>query len=105
MSPAAKYVTQEEFQPVRVGLERLTIRVEVLTQDVHDLTLHVADVAEDLTELRTEMNARFEALSGEMNSRFEQMTSEVNSRFDALGKVVADGHAALLSAVLALGPR
>ena len=94
MAAAAKYVTQEEFQ-------RLTIRVEVLSMDVHRLAQAVGDIAEDLAEMRADVSE----LRTEMNSRFEQLTGEMNSRFETMGKVIADGHAALLSAVLSIGPR
>lgn len=89
MRPASRYVTRAEFEPVKQGLERLTIRVEVLTNDVHTLTNRVADIAEDLLALRTEMNERFRA---------------IDVRFDRLEKTIADGHAALLSAILRLSP-
>ena len=94
MAAAAKYVTQEEFQ-------RLTIRVEVLSVDVHRLGQAVGDIAEDLAELRTEVTE----LREELHSEISGLRAEMNSRFDAMGKMIADGHAALLSAVLAIGPR
>ena len=94
MSQSAKYVTRGEFDPVKASLERLsdrvdhlTIRVDVLANELHHLTARVADLAE-------EMNARFDAV----DARFDA----VDARFDRLEKAVADGNAALMSAILKL---
>ena len=86
----ANYVTREEFNPVKEGLERLTIRVEVLTSDVHRLSQQVGDLAEDLVDLREEVNSRFDRVDG---------------RFDGLEKTISEGHAAIISVVMKLLPR
>ena len=97
----ANYVTREEFNPVKEGLERLTIRVEVLTSDVHRLSQQVGDLAEDLVDLREEVNSRFDRV----DARFDSLTAEVNGRFGALEKTISEGHAAIISVVMKLLPR
>jgi hypothetical protein len=60
------------------------------------LTDRVADIAEDLVQLRDDMNARFE----QVDARFDKM----DARFDRLEKAVADGNASLMSAIMKLAP-
>lgn len=81
----SRYVTYEEFVPVKrqtealtAQMQLLTIRVEVLANDLHQLRLQVADIAEELVSLRREMNAGFVAMS----------------------KKIDEGNAALLAAIM-----
>ncbi|MDP1823871.1 MAG: hypothetical protein Q8L48_11525 [Archangium sp.] len=118
VTPETKFVTREEFEPVKVGLEKLTarvdkltvrldmlttrveeltIRVEVLSTDVHRLIHQVADIAEDLDKLRDEVNTRFD----EVNARFETLTGQMNARFTGLEQT----QLAILSAVMKLSPQ
>lgn len=80
------YVTRSEFEQrhseTTQSMERLTIRVEVLTHDVHQLTNQVGDIAEDLASLRAETETRFD---------------QVDASVAALTKTVQDGHAAIIS--------
>ena len=92
MAEETKYVTTEEFQPVKFDLEKLTgrvelltIRVEVLSNDMHRLTHQVGDIAEDLVAFRDEMNV---------------FRDEMNRRFTGLEQT----QAAILSAVMRLLP-
>jgi tetrahydromethanopterin S-methyltransferase subunit G len=104
----ANYVTREEFNPVKEGLERLTIRVEVLTSDLHRLSQQVGDLAEDVVELREAMHARFDEVDARffgVDARFDVLTNEVNGRFTSLEKTITDGHAAIISVLMKLLPR
>lgn len=104
MSVAAKkFVTQEQHEALTAEVrgnaatvERLTVRVEVISHDTTKLLREVAD-------LRDEMNQRFE----DMETRFDGLEARVEGRLaetrDAILKEVRDGHATLLSAVLQLG--
>lgn len=83
MAQSTEFVTREEFDSMKVEEEKLSIRVEVLTDAVTSLTRDVAD-------LRQETNERF---------------LTVDERFDRLEKLVMDGNAALMSAILKLGNR
>ncbi len=83
MAQSTEFVTREEFDSMKVEEEKLSIRVEVLTDAVTSLTRDVAD-------LREETNERF---------------LTVDERFDRLEKLVMDGNAALMSAILKLGNR
>lgn len=61
-------VSRQEFESVRTELQKLIIRVEVLTQDLHRLTIQVGDLAEAI-------DARFdkqESRIGAMETRFDQ---------------------------------
>ena len=84
-----KYVTYEEFEPVKkrtdaltAQMQLLTIRVEVLANDLHQLRLQVADIAEDLVSLRAEFRR------------------ELNAGFAAMSKKIEEGNAALLAAIM-----
>lgn len=104
----ANCVTREEFNPVKEGLERLTIRVEVLTSDVHRLSQQVGDLAEDLVDLREQMHSRFDEVDARffaVDARFDVLTNEVNGRFTSLEKTISDGNAAIISALMRLLPR
>lgn len=104
MSVAAKkFVTQEQHEALTAEVrgnaatvERLAVRVEVISHDTTKLLREVAD-------LRDEMNQRFE----DMETRFDGLEARVEGRIaetrDAILKEVRDGHATLLSAVLQLG--
>ena len=97
MSAAEQFVTKEEFEPMKADIQKLIIRVEVLTQDVHSLRLSLAAFVEAT-------DARFDGLE----NRFDHLGARVDvleTRFDKLEKMVSDGNAALMSAILNLGPR
>jgi predicted nuclease with TOPRIM domain len=85
MVDAAKaYVEREEFESVKKTLETLTIRVEVLANDLHRLTLSVGDLAERMDKLEVRMD-------------------RLEVRMDRLEKTVIDGNTALMAAIVALG--
>ena len=92
-SAASKYVTREEFTPVKDAVERLTIRVEVLTNDVHQLTNIVADLAEQQTQFREEVLGKFEASDGRMDKLEQRMTEG----FAEMTKLIQDGNAAIMA--------
>lgn len=104
MSVAAKkFATQEQHEALTAEVrgnaatvERLAVRVEVISHDTTKLLREVAD-------LRDEMNQRFE----DMETRFDGLEARVEGRIaetrDAILKEVRDGHATLLSAVLQFG--
>ncbi len=83
----SEFVTREEFEAYKQKQEeRLTpmaVRLEVISFDTSRLL-------RDVAEIREEMNERFDA---------------VDARFERLEKQIADGNAALLSAVLQLGKK
>ena len=136
MSQAGKYVTRAEFDPVKEAgrnlstqVQILTIRVEVIAQDLYRLTNQVADIAEDLNELRADLDQlrievkdlrtevkdlrtevkdlRTEMRTGfaDVRAEFQEVRAEMHAGYSALAKSIADGHAALLSAVMNLSPR
>ena len=84
MVQAAKWVTREEFETVKAELQKLIIRVEVLSVDLHKLTLAVGDLGERMDGLESRMD-------------------RLENRMDRLEKTVIDGNAALMSAILSLG--
>lgn len=98
MAQAANVVSRQEF-------ERLTIRVEVLTNDVHRLTLTVADIAEDLASFRAETNARFESMEARLSKKIDENNARVDGLEERLSKKIEDGQTAILSAIVALGRR
>ncbi|MDX2014083.1 MAG: hypothetical protein SFW67_28050, partial [Myxococcaceae bacterium] len=77
-------------------VERLAVRVEVISHDTTRLLRELADLREDVGALREEMNQRFE----DMETRFDGKLAETR---DAILKEVRDGHATLLSAIVQLG--
>lgn len=86
-SAAKSYVEREEFEAVKKTLETLTIRVEVLTSDLHRLTQNVGDLAESV------------------DRRFDALETMVRDGHAELRRAIDDGQAALMSAVLSLGRR
>ncbi len=90
----SEFVTREEFEASRQKQdERLTqmaVRLEVISHDTSRLLQDSARLREEMNELREEVNERF---------------ASVDARFERLEKLIADGNAALLSAVLQLGKR
>jgi predicted nuclease with TOPRIM domain len=125
MSAAEQFVTKEEFEPMKADIQKLIIRVEVLTQDVHSLRLSLAAFVEaadarfDQLEARVDvleprfdkLEARFDKLEArfdKLEARFDKLEArfdKLEARFDALEKTVIDGNAALMSAILNLAPR
>lgn len=83
----SKYVTYEEFQPVKM-------QTDALTNDLHKLTLQVGDIAEDLEK-------GFASLS----QRIDDVEGRLSNRIDRLEKKIDDGHAAILSAIMQFAPR
>jgi hypothetical protein len=92
------FVTREEFEAFkRAQEERLTpmaVRLEVVSFDTTRLLRDVADLSERVDELAEEVAAFRQAVNG----RFDA----VGARFERLEKQIADGNAALLSAILQL---
>lgn len=90
MTAAKKFVTQEQHEALRLEVrsnatvvERLSVRVEVISHDTTRILREMADLREEVSELGEEL---------------------ANTRTEIL-KVVADGHTALLSAIMQLGKR
>jgi uncharacterized protein YoxC len=79
---------------VKKTLETLTIRVEVLTGDLHRLTQNVGDLAESVDQRFASVDQRFDALE-----------TLVRDGHAELRRAIDDGQAALMSAVLSLGRR
>ena len=118
MAQSDKYITREEFEPVKNGLDRLSIRVEVITHDLHQLTNMVGDLAEAFDLRFDRLEARMDKLEDRMDrledrmdkleqrfDKLEQRFDKLEQRFDKLEKTVVDGHAAILSAIMQLAPR
>jgi hypothetical protein len=66
-------VSRQVFESVRTELQKLIIRVEVLTQDLHRLTIQVGDLAEAI-------DARFDAT----DARFDQMERRLDAMQETL---------------------
>ena len=92
---ATEFVTREEFDVLKAEHEKVAIRAEVLSTVVTELTVEVADFREEMNVFRDEMYAFRE----DVKARFEG----VDDRFTRLEKLVMDGNAALMSAILKLG--
>ena len=118
MAVASKYVTRNEFEPVKTGVERLTIRMEVFAQDLHSLTLQVADLADNVDLRLDRLEGRMDGLEGRMErlegrmDRIEGRMDRLEERMDRLEKAVVDltktvvdGNAAIMSALLRMAPR
>lgn len=102
MTAAKKFVTQEQHEALRLevrsnatAVERLSVRVEVISHDTTRILREMADLREEVDARFDAVDARFDAV----DARFES----VDARFERLEKQIADGNAALLSAVLQLG--
>lgn len=105
MTAAKKFATQEQHEALKAevraevrsqatAIERLSVRVEVISHDTTRLT-------RDVAEIREEMNERFETVDGQLGS----LGRELAKTREEILKVVNDGHAALLSAIMQLGKR
>ncbi len=105
MTAAKKFATQEQHEALKAevraevrsqatAIERLSVRVEVISHDTTRLT-------RDVAEIREEMNERFDAVDG----RFDAVHGELAKTREEILNVVNDGHAALLSAIMELGKR
>ena len=97
MPYAANDVTREEFDSMKASLERLEIAVAVLQRDTQFLMTAVADLSEMVNERLDKMDGRLDKMDG----RFDKM----DGRLDKLERTMADGFAALTSAILTLTPR
>lgn len=114
MPNAAAYITREEYERDRAqgvtaerfalrvdviatDVQRLALRVDVIGQDVHSLQQDVADVSEAVADTRDEL-----AATREMADR---RLSALETGLTAVREEIAKGHAALLSAILALAPQ
>jgi hypothetical protein len=112
MAPATKFVTQQELRPLKAELERLSMRTEVLTKDVHGLATRVGDVEQELEALTlaveigfAKVDARFVELEARLEARFQAIDARferLEGMFATLTQQVADGNSALLSAILQL---
>ena len=92
---AKRYVTHEELEAHKSGtrdeLQRLSIRVEVLTSDLHQLTKTVGDMAEDIVEMKGDM--------AEMKGDIAELKGDVGE-LKGLKSIIELNHAALMSAIL-----
>lgn len=101
MTAAKKFATQEQHEALKAEvrsqattIERLSVRVEVISHDTTRLT-------RDVAEIREEMNERFETVDGQLGS----LGRELAKTREEILKVINDGHAALLCAIMQLGKR
>lgn len=79
---------------MKTEMERLSVRLVVLTEGQHSLAKDFAALAEEMNERFDAVDARFDAV----DARFDALTTD-------LKKAIADGNAALISAVVKLGKR
>jgi DNA repair exonuclease SbcCD ATPase subunit len=77
-------VSRQEFESVRAELQKLIIRVEVLTQDLHRLTIQVGDLAEAIDARFDAVDARFD----KMESRMDAMETRFDQRLNAMQEVL-----------------
>jgi chromosome segregation ATPase len=75
-SAASRFVTREEFSLVKETLERLIVRVEVLTQDLHALSKQVDARFERVDARFAQQDERFKGI----DERFKG----IDERFDAI---------------------
>lgn len=84
-------VSRQEFESVRAELQKLIIRVEVLTQDLHRLTIQVGDLAEAIDARFDAVDARFDAVDArfdKMESRIDAMETRFDQRLNAMQEVL-----------------
>lgn len=108
MTAAKKFVTQEQHEALRLEVrsnatvvERLSVRVEVISHDTTRILREMADLREEVSERFDAVDARFKTVDGRLGSLERELTQ---TREEIL-KVVNDGHTALLSAIMQLGKR
>ncbi len=77
-------VSRQEFESVRAELQKLIIRVEVLTQDLHRLTIQVGDLAEAIDARFDAVDARFDKIE----SRMDAMETRFDQRLNAMQEVL-----------------
>ena len=75
---------------MKESIQRLEIAVEVLQRDTSFLMTAVADLSDA-------MNERLDKIDGRLN--------KMDGRLDKIERTMADGFAALTSAILTLSPR
>lgn len=93
-SAASKYVTHQELEPVKNEVVEVRVRLEVLTNDVHQLTNQVGDIAEDLGALREDVHGLTDRVTS-----VETRLSSVETSIQNLVRTVENGHAAIISTV------
>jgi DNA repair exonuclease SbcCD ATPase subunit len=80
-------VSRQEFESVRTELQKLIIRVEVLTQDLHRLTIQVGDLAEAIDARFDAIDSRFDATDARFDAtdaRFDQMERRLDAMQETL---------------------
>ncbi len=79
-------------------IERLSVRVEVISHDTSRLLTEMADVREDLAEFRQSVEGRFQAIEARLDT-IEARLDAIEARLDAIeGRF--DNHEKLLNAIL-----
>jgi hypothetical protein len=76
--------------------ERLDEAFTRLDQDIRELRRETND-------LRTEMNARFDAMNDSINGRFDAMNDSINKRFDRLQYTLIGTAVAIAIAIIGSG--
>jgi len=70
-------VSRQEFESVRTELQKLIIRVEVLTQDLHRLTIQVGDLAEAIDARFDAVDARFDKSDRRLDAMQETLLAAI----------------------------
>lgn len=115
MTAAKKFVSQEQHEALRLEVrsnatvvERLSVRVEVISHDTTRILREMADLREEVSERFDAVDARFDAVDARfktVDGRLGSLERELTQTREEILKVVNDGHAALLSAIMQLGKR
>ena len=82
---------------MKESIQRLEIAVEVLQRDTSFLMTAVADLSDAMNERLDKIDGRLNKMDGRLN--------KMDGRLDKIERTMADGFAALTSAILTLSPR
>lgn len=103
MPPAAsRFVTRDEFSLVRESLERLIVRVEILTQDLHALSKKFdarADQVDARFERIEERLALHDVRFDHLEARLDALEQHVDTGFADLRQLIETNHSAIVSAL------
>jgi phage host-nuclease inhibitor protein Gam len=76
---------------------------ERLDEEFTRLDKDIRELRRETSDLRTEMNARFDAMNNSINARFDAMNDSINKRFDRLQYTLIGTAVAIAIAIIASG--
>lgn len=101
MPAATKFVTQEQHQALAAEVRILTEEVKSNTRAVERLSVRVEVISHDSTHLLREVADLREALT----STRDELREELTSTREEILRVIDEKHAVLLSAIMQLGKK